>query len=162
MILLPAKRDGLGELLANLNAQTLNEVYRSLTEQTVQIELPKFNFESSHDAKETLKSMGLNAIFTDSARLGRMYHLAGTVANSSSSAATSGTGPVQVDKVIHKAKIGVDESGAEAAAASMVSLGLRHFLRPATPTFVADHPFLFIIRHNKSNMPLFMGQVNRL
>lgn len=156
VLLLPAKRDGLGELLANLNAQSLNEIYRSLTEQRVKIELPKFNFESSYDAKETLKSMGLNAIFKETADLSRMFNLAATGGASNSS------GPVKVDKVIHKVKIGVDESGAEAAAASMVTLDLRNFVRPATPTFVADHPFLFIIRHNKSNMPLFMGQVNRL
>lgn len=164
VILLPAKRDGLGELLANLNAASLNEIYRSLSEQRVKIELPKFNFESSHDARETLKSMGLGAIFSNSAELGRMYHLVGAsnslAANSSSS--SSGKAPVKVDKVIHKVKIGVDETGAEAAAASMVTLDLRNFVRPATPTFVADHPFLFIIRHNRSNMPLFMGQVNRL
>lgn len=152
VILLPTKRDGLPELQAALDSPALNEIYRSLYELPVQIELPKFSFESSHDAKATLLKMGLKSIFRDSANLDRMF----------ASAKGNSTIPAKVDKVIHKAKINVDESGAEAAAASMASVVLRNFIRPPTPTFVADHPFLFIIRHNRSNMPLFMGRVSSL
>jgi serpin B len=125
-------------------------VYRSLIEQHVQVELPKFSFESSLDAKPTLLKMGLNKIFQDGAELGRMLD-----GNSSKS-------PVKVDKIVHKAKIAVDEDGAEAAAASAATIVLRNLIRPPNPTFVADHPFVFVIRHNRSNLPLFMGTVQRL
>lgn len=152
IILLPAKRDGVNELQAALTGAALNEIYRSLSEQQVQVELPKFSFESSHDAKATLFKMGLKSIFQETAHLERMYN---------PKAAGKQT-PVKVDKVVHKAKISVDESGAEAAGASMASVVLRNFIRPPTPIFIADHPFLFVIRHNRSNMPLFMGRVNSL
>lgn len=152
IILLPGKRDGVADLQRALDQPTLNEIYRSLTEQQVQVELPKFSFEGSHDAKANLIRMGLKSIFQDGANLERMYSLT-KQANGR---------PASVDKVIHKAKISVDESGAEAAAVSMASIVLRNFIRPPTPHFSADHPFLFIIRHNRSNMPLFMGRVNSL
>lgn len=153
IILLPAKRDGIAELQASLSGAALNEIYRSFSEQQVQVELPKFAFEASHDAKATLLKMGLKSIFQETAHLERMFKL-----NSKSNQQN----PAKVDKVIHKAKISVDESGAEAAAASMASVVLRNFIRPPTPIFIADHPFLFVIRHNRSNMPLFMGRVSSL
>lgn len=149
VILLPTKRDGLGHLQAALTWPALNEIYRSLSEQQVQVEIPKFSFEASHDAKKTLKQLGLNQIFNE-AHFDRMFEPNTTKE------------PEKVGKVIHKAKISVDEEGAEAAAASMASIVLRNFIRPPTPVFVADHPFLFVIRHNRSNMPLFMGRVSHL
>lgn len=152
IILLPAKRDGVAELQASLSGAALNEIYSSLSEQQVQVELPKFAFEASHDAKAILLKMGLKSIFQETAHFDRMYK------------AISGgkVAPIKVDKLIHKAKISVDESGAEAAGASMASVVLRNFIRPPTPVFIADHPFLFIIRHNRSNTPLFMGRVDSL
>lgn len=152
VILLPTKRDGLPELQAALSGPALNEIYRSLGEQQVQVELPKFSFEGSHDAKSGLLSLGLKTIFGDGADFDRLYKANSTLAKVGA----------RVDKIIHKAKISVDETGAEAAAASMAAVVLRNFIRPPSPVFVADHPFLFVIRHNRSNMPLFMGRVNSL
>lgn len=148
VILLPTKIDGLAELEANLNVASLNEIYSMLMEQQVQVELPKFSFDGSYDAKQALLSMGLKTIFEDGADLDRMLK--------------DGKGKdAKVDKILHKAKISVDETGAEAAAASMATIVLRQSIRPPAPIFVADHPFLFIIRHNRSNMPLFIGKVNK-
>lgn len=150
MILLPAKRDGVDQLQASLSAHSLNEIYKLITEQQVQVELPKFTFETSYDAKDILSQIGLVDIFRGSPNLDRMFTLN-----------TSSKLPVKVDKIIHKAKITVDETGAEAAAASMALIALRNYVRQ-TPIFTADHPFIFIIRHIRSNMPLFMGRVNAL
>lgn len=149
---LPSRRDGIKELEAALDSATLREIYKAINEQQVQVEMPKFSFESTVKAKETLVKMGVSAIFKSNANLERMLN------------STSGKQHenVQVDKILHKSKIMVDESGAEAAAASAATIVLRNFIRQPTPVFVADHPFLFIIRHNKSNMPLFMGRVSKL
>ena len=56
----------------------------------------------------------------------------------------------------------VNEEGTEAAAATALSLALlaghhRHHDPPGV--FRADHPFLFLIRHEKSGAVLFMGRV---
>ncbi|KAM4684559.1 heterochromatin-associated protein MENT-like [Amazona ochrocephala] len=107
----------------------------------VDLYLPKLKVEESYDLKSTLSSMGIQNAFD----------------------------PVQADftgmsvkkdlfisKVIHKAFLEVNEEGTEAAAATGV-LVLRS--KAPTMTFKADHPFLFFIRHNKSQTILFYGRL---
>jgi serpin B len=50
--------------------------------------------------------------------------------------------------------VDVDEAGTEAAAATVVS-----FTRGGPASFIADHPFLFLIRHNPTGAILFLGRV---
>lgn len=59
-------------------------------------------------------------------------------------------------QVVHKAFIEVNEEGAEAAAATAVQI----VLCCMPPSFVADHPFLFLIRDNRSKAVLFLGRIN--
>ncbi|KAK2440428.1 hypothetical protein P8452_19529 [Trifolium repens] len=63
---------------------------------------------------------------------------------------------IYVSNIFHKSFIKVDEEGTEAAAASAVC-----FTRCIPPTldFVADHPFLFLIREDWSGAIVFVGQV---
>lgn len=61
-----------------------------------------------------------------------------------------------LSKVVHKAFVEVNEEGTEAAAATAAIMMLRCARIPAT--FIADHPFLFFIRHNPSSSILFAGR----
>ena len=65
---------------------------------------------------------------------------------------------ISLSAVIHKAFVDVNEEGTEAAAATgvvatTVSLELNE---PAV--FRADHPFIFVIRDNRTGSILFMGR----
>jgi len=51
----------------------------------------------------------------------------------------------------------VNEEGTEAAAASAATVVLRSFTMPRD--FVADHPFLFLIREDLTGVVLFVGHV---
>ena len=65
-----------------------------------------------------------------------------------------------LSQVVHKAFVDVNEEGTEAAAATvgvMVALAAR--IELPTPTFRADHPFVFLIRDNQSGAILFLGRV---
>jgi serpin B len=53
----------------------------------------------------------------------------------------------------------VDEEGTEAAAATAIVGGPVAESGPPPITFQADHPFLFLIRDQKSGLILFMGRV---
>lgn len=154
ILLLPGARNGLDSLQRALleDSEILPKIYKELDDKTklVQVEMPKFSFETPHDANGILSKMGLKTIFTDQAQLGRMFS---NLSHDSSA---------KVDKIIHKAKISVDETGAEAAAATIAMVSVRTYPPPALPTFLANRPFLFIIRHNPTNMPLFMGRVSKL
>jgi serpin B len=56
--------------------------------------------------------------------------------------------------VLHKAFIGVDEQGTEAAAVTIVSGS-----PTAAPPIVIDRPFLFAIRDTQTGTVLFLGRV---
>ena len=65
-----------------------------------------------------------------------------------------------ISDVIHKAFVDVNEEGTEAAAATAVIMAGSAPGVPAPPkVFKADHPFLFLIRHEKTGAILFMGRV---
>ena len=63
-------------------------------------------------------------------------------------------GRLRIRDVIHKAFIKVDEKGTEAAAATVVSME-----ESEIQEFVADHPFLFLIRDNLTGSILFLGRL---
>jgi serpin B len=67
-----------------------------------------------------------------------------------------------VSSVFHKSFVEVNEEGTEAAAASAGVVRMCRSLRAKPPTkvdFVADHPFLFLIREDTAGVVLFIGHV---
>ena len=66
--------------------------------------------------------------------------------------------PLFIGAVVHKAFVKVNERGTEAGAASGICVVMGS-LGPALPTFRADHPFLFLIRDNRTESILFLGRV---
>jgi serpin B len=63
-----------------------------------------------------------------------------------------------ISGIYHKAFVQVNEEGTEATAATAVAAEQRS-TQPEPRIFVADHPFVFIIRHVKSGSILFMGKL---
>ncbi|CAH8348846.1 unnamed protein product [Eruca vesicaria subsp. sativa] len=63
--------------------------------------------------------------------------------------------------LFHKACVEIDEEGAEAAAATCtVADGCAMPMKPPKRIdFVADHPFVFLIREDKTGTVLFVGQI---
>jgi len=70
----------------------------------------------------------------------------------------SGIAPgLLIDEAIHAANITVDEQGTEAAAATAIG-----FLEAAPGIDIAvqvDRPFLFVLRHDATGTPLFVGRI---
>lgn len=107
----------------------------------VQVGLPRFKMEEMYDLKEILASMGMVDAFDDSR---------------SDFSGMSPNNDLVLSKVVHKAFVEVNEEGTEAAAATAAIMMMR--CARITPTFVADHPFLFFIRHNPTQTILFYGR----
>uniref|UniRef100_A0A665WQW7 Leukocyte elastase inhibitor n=1 Tax=Echeneis naucrates TaxID=173247 RepID=A0A665WQW7_ECHNA len=107
----------------------------------VSVGLPRFKMEEEYDMKNVLVSMGMVDAFDDGL---------------SDFSGMSPANDLVLSKVVHKAFVEVNEEGTEAAAATAAIMMLRCALLPAS--FIADHPFLFFIRHNPSMNVLFAGR----
>ncbi len=95
--------------------------------------------EETYEMKSLLISMGMEDVFD-----GQKVNLSGMSPNKD----------LVVSGIIHKAFVEVNEEGTEAAAAT-ATVG---FTASRPEIFIADHPFLFFIRHNPSNSILFSGR----
>ncbi|KAJ0570424.1 putative Serpin family protein [Helianthus annuus] len=69
-----------------------------------------------------------------------------------------------VSTIVHKSLVEVNEEGTEAAAVTVCIMRERDCSRERAPSpfvdFVADHPFLFVIREDVTGVVLFVGQVS--
>lgn len=103
------------------------------------IHLPKFKLEESYELNEALGKLGMTDVFC---------------AAKADLSGMNGEGGLFLSTVAHKAFVDVNEEGTEAAAATA---GIVAFCMLREEHFMADHPFLFFIRHNKSKSILFLG-----
>jgi serine protease inhibitor len=135
----------------------LTEVERALTpaslrrwiaackNQTVDISLPKFKIAARCDLGQILKSLGATQAFD---------------ASEADFRGVSANQKIFLSTCIHEVRLEIDEEGATASAATMG--GGSFGGPPPRPSFVADHPFLFVIRDRKSGLILFAGRVVNL
>ncbi|KFK36453.1 hypothetical protein AALP_AA4G126300 [Arabis alpina] len=65
-----------------------------------------------------------------------------------------------LEKIVHKSCIEVDEVGCKAAAAAALMYCGACGPPQEKYDFVADHPFLFLVKEYRSGLVLFLGQVN--
>nr|XP_019607959.1 PREDICTED: leukocyte elastase inhibitor [Rhinolophus sinicus]XP_019607960.1 PREDICTED: leukocyte elastase inhibitor [Rhinolophus sinicus]XP_019607961.1 PREDICTED: leukocyte elastase inhibitor [Rhinolophus sinicus] len=108
----------------------------------INVSLPRFKLEESYNLNSHLARLGIEDLFNSKADLSGM----------------SGARDLFISKVVHKSFVEVNEEGTEAAAATA---GIATFcmLMPEE-NFVADHPFIFFIRHNPSTNILFLGRLS--
>ncbi|XP_061096084.1 leukocyte elastase inhibitor-like [Conger conger] len=104
--------------------------------------VPKFKMEESYDLKDILVNMEMKDAFDLS---------------KSDFSGMSPSNDLVISKVVHKAFVEVNEEGTEAAAATAVTMMLGCAM-PPPDQFIADHPFLFFIRHNLTQSILFYGR----
>jgi serpin B len=107
----------------------------------VKVSLPKFKTTSEFELTRTLQKMGMIEAFARSADFSGI----------------NGRKDLFISNVVHQAYVDVNEEGAEAAAATGVVVGRTAFVPPKL--FKADHPFLFMIRHDKTGLILFLGRI---
>jgi serpin B len=142
MIVLVPKAGQFAAFENSLDAAQISTAISSLKNNQVSLTMPKFKYDSSFGLKGTLSAMGMPIAFTDAADLSGM----------------TGTRDLSIKEVVHKAYVGVDEAGTEAAAASGVVVGTTSM--PASPVeLTIDRPFIFLIRDVKTGTVLFIGRV---
>jgi serine protease inhibitor len=101
--------------------------------------LPRFTFTRNIDLTKELPDMGMHSLFCTDANLSGM----------------DASNYLYISEAIHQAFVEVNEAGTEAAAATWFEAKSKGI----TPQFVADHPFLFLIRDNATGSILFLGRI---
>ncbi|NWV61954.1 SPB11 protein, partial [Malurus elegans] len=114
----------------------------NMFESTVEVYLPRFKLEGTFNLNEVLQEMGMTDIFNES----KVDLSAMTFAKS-----------LVLSNVVHKAYVEVNEEGTVAAAGTGASIVRRSL--PLIEVFMANHPFLFFIRHNPTNTIVFFGKL---
>lgn len=122
----------------NLSAWTSPELMEKMK---VELYLPRFTVEEKYSLKSALSKMGIQDAFTE---------------GQADFTGMSEKDNLVLSQVFHKCYVEVNEEGTEAAAASSAALTSRSL--GAAIIFVADHPFLFFIRHNSTKCILFLGR----
>ena len=140
-VFLPKEGNDVADVIAALNPDSWVQWTDAFVAQPVSVYLPKFEMEYRKELKRTLSDMGMEVAFTFSADFSKMID----------------GGGVMIDDVIHHAFVEVNEEGTEAAAVTVVIMV--ETSAPSIPIINVNHPFLFVIRDNKTNSILFMGKV---
>jgi serpin B len=146
VVLLPKKNDGLAAVEKTLTAESVDRWLDSLRPRKVHVFLPRFKMTSEFSLEKTLSALGMPTAFSTNADFSRM---------------ASGES-LMISEVIHKAFVDVSEKGTEAAAATAVIVAPTSALpRVEEPVvFRANHPFVFLLRDNRSGAILFAGRVS--
>lgn len=117
----------------------------AMKEQRVRVQVPRFRIETRADLGPPLRDLGLFNAFAPAADF-------------------SGLSPEKglgLSRVLQRALVKVDEAGVAASAATAAIAGPRSLTAGPEFEFVADRPFLFIIRDPKTSTVLFLGHVNQ-
>ena len=72
---------------------------------------------------------------------------------------TSPLGSITLSDAVHETYLEFNEEGTEAAAATAIGAVARS-MPPPPKRFIADRPFIYVIRHIETNTILFMGKVS--
>lgn len=133
---------------AGLDAETLDAALGQLDWREMDLFFPKFQFDFGASVADALKALGMTDAFD-----GDRADFSGMVDGTPSE-------ELAIGDVLHKAFIGVDEDGTEAAAATAVIVGPTSAAPPEDPLEVrVDRPFLFAIRDTVTGTLLFLGRV---
>ncbi|KAK7133998.1 hypothetical protein R3I94_015756 [Phoxinus phoxinus] len=139
LIILPNQSDGLQQLVESITYGKLQEWTEpdNMIPTKVDARIPIFKLQENYDLENVLKTLGTTDVFDEKCDLSGMA-----------------PGPLKLPKVVHKCSVEVSEKGtvADAGTGGVVKTNER------VESFVADHPFLFFIRHNPTKSIIFWSR----
>ncbi|XP_044538209.1 serpin B5 [Gracilinanus agilis] len=130
---------GLEKIEKELSPETLQEWTNpsTMASTKVKLSIPKFKVEKIVDPKTVLESLGMKNVFDES---------------TSDFSGLSETKGVALSNVIHRTRLEITEDGGDSIEVPGSRI-LQH-----KDEFIADHPFIYIIRHNKTRNIIFFGK----
>lgn len=139
-------KGNIDDYIKKFSYQELNDKLKNKEYIKCNIKLPKFKYEAEYSLNATLRQLGVEDIF-----IPYRANLKGILKENPE--------PLWVGKIKQKCVISVDEEGTEAAA--LTSVGLCGSAPPPEKiiNLYANRPFLYFIKHDRTNTILFIGVV---
>ncbi|KAJ8269920.1 hypothetical protein GJAV_G00108280 [Gymnothorax javanicus] len=129
LVLLPDKEVDYTSIDEVVNGERFIGWVKKLKKTNLEVQLPRFSLEQSYAMKTVLPAMGITNLFEDA-------DLSGVSKEN-----------LNLSEMLHKAAIEVKESGSSTLEGA------------APPRLTINRPFLFVIYHEATLCPLFMGRV---
>jgi serpin B len=142
VVLLPDEVDGLRGLEGRLHPDSLAAWTAALRPREVRLGLPRLKATSQFALNGALAALGMPTAFSDAADFSGL----------------TGRRDLFISLVVHKAFVEINEEGTEAAAATGAIMEATS-IGPGPEEFLADRPFLFLLRDRASGCVLFLGRV---
>lgn len=178
-IILPnnSTKNKLIKLRKQLSADKIENMIENSVKKSASIIIPKFHVQQTSDIQNAVQYLGLNSLFNPSTSdlsiitsgLERNnLNTRKTETNNKKKTSvealqeleslqrTELTNPhIYVDQIVHKVVLTVDEKGTEGGAATGAVVNKMG----SSVIFLAQTPFIFLIRQNPTKLPLFYGAV---
>jgi len=142
MAIMPDSHVDFSDFVDSLTGEKFMSILDKANALSIDVVMPKFEFNSSISLSGAIKDMGIvDAFDIDTADFNRI-----------------GTAPlpIHIGDVLHSTFISVDEIGTRAAAATTVIM-FGCSAEPPPEQIILNRPFMFSIIDNSSNLPLFIG-----
>jgi serpin B len=146
MIIILPEEGRFREIESKQDWETVQNIIESLDYRQVNLQMPRFKFESGFSLNDMLEELGMVDAFD---------------MNTANFEGIDGRPDwLYIKAAIHKAYVSVDEEGTEAAAATAVMMAGRGGPPMEEPVdFIADRPFIYLIRDVPTDTILFLGRV---
>lgn len=142
-ILLPGESSSIASVLETIQETGWKDICMMQKPTFLQLEFPKFQIESSFELVDVLRRMGMKRAFGEGAQFTKMVS----------------EGVPFITSVLQKSIISIDESGVEAATATLIEMADTDSGEDETEPvlFHANHPFIYMIIEKTSGTILLAG-----
>jgi len=146
-VLLPKTGNSVETVAASLTPETWQSLTSRFAVREVALHLPKITFSWKRKLIDDMRAQGMRAAFVpDGADFTRM--------------STSMGKKLFISLLQQNTFVAIDEEGTEAAAVTIVGIGVTS--APVIVTMRVDRPYIFVIRERHSGTVLFMGKIARM
>ncbi|MDP5230240.1 MAG: serpin family protein [Cellulophaga sp.] len=139
VVLLPNENRTTSEVVENLSSEVWETIFTEGRFADISISLPRFKSSYQNGLNDELRDLGLGIMFTNEADLSKINKDA----------------QLRVSRVFQKTFIEVNEQGTEAAAVT----GIEIINTSVSPAFVANRPFVYVIRERFTGTICFIGRL---
>jgi serpin B len=150
-IILPDRETDFIQFLNSIDSDKFLDLQKQMSRREGTLVIPKLKLDYEIMLNDVLKAMGMQIAFGAKADFGKMTESEDEPEDER----------LYISRVRHKAFVEINEEGTEAAAATAVIMAKCESIAPTTErfTFVADHPYLFLIQDKNTDAILFMGSI---